>query len=110
VRPISFTGLIKENIPDKPLPNWDGERGFGIYDGSLFVKALKEVKFPVLDFSNIKNTLIIVDALNNKKKIEIEVVGPDEVKRIQKNQKILPEKWDLEINLGLYQITSPYIV
>jgi hypothetical protein len=101
-----LTGLIKDNIPEKPLTNWDGERGFGIYDGSLFVKALKEVKSPVLDFSNIKETLIILDARNPKKKIEIEVVGPDEVKRIQKNQKMLPEKWDLEVNFGVGDISQ----
>ena len=101
-----LTGLIKDNIPEKPLTNWDGERGCGIYDGSLFVKALKEVKSPVLDFSNIKDTLIILDARNPKKKIEIEVVGPDEVKRIQKNQKILPEQWDLEVNFGVGEISQ----
>jgi len=101
-----LTGLIKDNFPDKPLPNWDGERGFGIYDGSQFVKALKEFKSPVLDFSNIKDSLTILDSSNPKKKIEIEVVGPDEIKRIQKNQKILPEKWDLEITFSVSEINQ----
>ena len=80
--------FIKENFPPKLLPNWNGERGFGIYDGDLFVKALKEVKVPVLDFSNIISTLIIHDNKNLNKKIEIDVVSPDEIKRVKEHTKI----------------------
>ena len=97
--------LIKENFPPKLLPNWNGERGFGIYDGDLFVKALKEVKVPVLDFSNIISTLIIHDKKNLNKKIEIDVVSPDEIKRVKEHTKFIPDM-DLEIHFSVDDINQ----
>jgi len=103
---VYFVAQIKEKFSSNLMPDWGNEKGFGIYEGDKFVDALKSLRKPVLDFSKIHSNSVlgILDKTNPKKKIEIEIVGPDEVNK--KDRQVFLPPMDLEVRFTWEEINQ----
>jgi hypothetical protein len=104
---------ISESFPEHLFPDWDGLRGVGIDSGVKFIKALKSLKQPIIDFSETKRAqpsgqltskIILLDKKNPNKRVEIQTCNPNYALHTDTRKIKLPTEWDLEINLSWDEI------